>query len=184
MTRPSPWREKVWPTAGLLARWLLGGLFIYMGLTKALHPEVFLKLVRQYEIVHQPLLLNAIAAGLPWFEVFCGMLLVVGIAVRGAALLLVVMLVPFTAVVLHRALAIAGAEHLALCAVKFDCGCGNGEVFVCRKVMENCLLLLLACWLLLTGHARALCARFSLFTGQDRSAPAQGATPGAPSPKV
>ena len=34
----------------VLARWLLGVMFIYMGLNKALHPVDFLKLVRQYEI--------------------------------------------------------------------------------------------------------------------------------------
>lgn len=153
--------ERLWDAAGVLARWALGAVFIYMGLTKALHPELFLKLLRQYQMVANPFLLNSIAAGLPWFEVFCGLLLVCGVAVRGTALMLVLMLVPFTAVVLHRALAIAGAQHLALCAVKFDCGCGGGEVLICKKVLENCVLLVLACGLLV-GRARALCARFSL----------------------
>ncbi len=165
-----------------MAQARLGAVFIYMGLTKALHPELFLKLVRQYQMVHNPLLLNAIAAGLPWFEVFCGLLLATGVAVRGAALMLVLMLIPFTAVVLHRALAIAGAQHLALCAVKFDCGCGNGEVFICTKVLENCGLLVLACWLLL-GNAQALCARFSLFAAQDRNLSGTATAPGASPPK-
>ena len=52
---------------GALARWLVGGLFIYMGLNKALHPVDFLKLVHQYELVSTPFLLNAIGAALPWF---------------------------------------------------------------------------------------------------------------------
>ena len=37
--------------------------------------------------------MNALATMLPWFEVFCGVLLVLGIAVRGTALLLAGMLV-------------------------------------------------------------------------------------------
>ena len=79
-----------------------------MGLNKALpHPEYFLKLVRQYDMVTSPLLLNSIGAALPWFEVFCGLLLLFGVAVRGSALMLVAMLVPFTLIVLKRALAIA-----------------------------------------------------------------------------
>jgi len=78
-------RSRFAGVAGVLARWLLGGLFIYMGLNKALHPGVFLNLVRDYDLVRNPLLLNSIAAMLPWFEVFCGMLLVLGIAVRGSA---------------------------------------------------------------------------------------------------
>jgi hypothetical protein len=139
----------------------MGGLFIYMGITKALHPEVFLKLIEQYQMVREPLLLNSIAAALPWFEVFCGFLLLAGVAVRGSALMLLLMLLPFTLIVLKRGIAIAGAKGLALCAVKFDCGCGLGEVFVCNKVVENCLLILISCWLL-TGRGRAFALRFDL----------------------
>jgi uncharacterized membrane protein YphA (DoxX/SURF4 family) len=128
----------------LLARWGLGALFIYMGLHKALHPVDFLKLVRQYELVDMPLLLNLIAAGLPWFEIYCGLLLLLGVAVRGSAVLLVAMLVPFTLVVLRRALAIHAAGDIAFCAIKFDCGCGNGEVFICKKILENLALTTLA----------------------------------------
>jgi uncharacterized membrane protein YphA (DoxX/SURF4 family) len=148
--------------AAVLARWLLGGLFVYMGLNKALHPEEFLKLVRQYEIVGNPLLLNSLAAALPWFEVYCGLLLLTGVAVRGSALMLLIMLVPFTAIVLRRALAIHhGPPPIPFCAVKFDCGCGTGEVLICRKLAENCVLIFLSCWLL-AGRSRQFCARYSL----------------------
>ena len=133
----------------LLARWFLGALFIYMGLNKAQHPDDFLKLVRQYELVPAPLGLNLVAAGLPWFEVFCGLLLVAGVAVRGSALMLAVMLVPFTAIVLRRALDIHAAGAIPFCAIKFDCGCGTGEVFICRKLVENAALTGLSLWLAL-----------------------------------
>ncbi len=158
--RPNRWLE----LSALLARWIVGGLFISMGLSKALYPEGFLKLVRQYEILQAPLLLNLVAAGLPWFEVFCGLLLVAGVAVRGAALVSLAMLAPFTAMVLRRALQIAGAQHLPFCAVKFDCGCGSGEVYICNKLLENSALILLCC-LLLAGRGRWLSVRFQLFTG-------------------
>jgi putative oxidoreductase len=148
--------------AAVLARWSLGGLFIYMGLNKALHPEQFLKLVHQYDMVSTPFLLNSVGAALPWFEVFCGLLLVAGVAVRGSALMLALMLVPFTAIVLKRAVAIAATQGLSFWVVKFDCGCGNGEVIIWHKVIENTLLFLLACWLI-AGHGRPLSARFSLF---------------------
>jgi uncharacterized membrane protein YphA (DoxX/SURF4 family) len=147
-------------------RWALAVLFIYTGLTKALHPEEFLKLVRQYQLVSQPFLLNSIAAALPWFEVFCGLLLLFGVAVRGAALMLVLMLVPFTIVVFQRALAIAATQGLPFCAVKFDCGCGNGEVIICHKLVENGLLLLMATWLIIARPQR-FCAQFSLLAPAD-----------------
>jgi uncharacterized membrane protein YphA (DoxX/SURF4 family) len=155
------WNKNALSAFALIARWFLGGFFIYMGLSKVLHPEAFLKLVRQYEIVTSPFLLNSIAAALPWFEVFCGLLLVLGIAVRGSALMLVAMLVPFTYVVFNRALAISTTQAIAYCAVKFDCGCGSGEVIICHKLVENSLLILLAVGLLFSRSSR-LCARFSL----------------------
>jgi len=158
-------RSGVGDAGAVLARWLLGGLFVYMGLNKALHPAVFLKLVWMYDLVHTPWLLNSIAAALPWFEIICGLLLLAGVAVRGAAVMLIGMLVPFTLIVLRRALAIQSASAIAFCAVKFDCGCGTGEVFICRKLVENSILILLSCWLL-TGRGRGFCLRHSVFRGQ------------------
>jgi uncharacterized membrane protein YphA (DoxX/SURF4 family) len=145
----------------VLARWLVGGFMIYMGLVKALDPVGFLKLVREYDLVQTPLLLNSIAAIVPWFETFCGLLLLAGVAVRGAALLLLAMLVPFTIIVLKRALALHAASTIAFCAVKFDCGCGMGEVYICHKLVENGLLILLSLWLL-TGRGRRLAVRYGL----------------------
>ncbi len=157
--RASKWLT--WETAAVLARWLLGVFFIYMGLNKALHPDRFLKLVHQYDMVTNPFLLNSIAATLPWFEVFCGLLLVLGVAVRGSALMLVLMLVPFTLIVFRRALAIAATQGIPFHLIKFDCGCGAGEVIIWHKIVENCFFLLLACWLI-AGRGRRLCVRFTL----------------------
>src|SRR5438105_10241518 len=111
MNTNPPQKQQTMDILATLVRWLLGALFIYMGLSKALHivihgedvtegPVAFLKLVRQYDMVGNPLLLNLIGAMLPWFEVFCGLLLLAGVAVRGTALMLLAMLVPFTLLVL------------------------------------------------------------------------------------
>ena len=118
-------------------------------------------------MVQSSLALNSIALALPWFEVFCGLLLLAGIAVRGAALLLAAMLAVFTAVVLHRALGIQAARAIPFCAVKFDCGCGGGPEFICAKLPENIGMLLLALCLL-AGRGRAFCA---LYTWPPRPAP-------------
>ena len=155
--------------AGVASRWILAALFIYMGWTKAMHPEAFLKLIRQYDLTTNSFVLNSIAAALPWFEIYCGVLLIAGVAVRGSALLLLLMLVPFTAVVFRRALAVSDLQHIAFCAVRFDCGCGAGEVWICRKLAENVLLMLLAI-LPLMGYGRRVSARFSLICKQQTEA--------------
>jgi uncharacterized membrane protein YphA (DoxX/SURF4 family) len=160
---PSSWKRTAADIFAVLARWLLGAVFLYMGLNKALHPVEFLKMVRQYDLVQSSLLLNSIAAILPWFEVFCGLLLLAGVAVRGTAVMLIVMLVPFTGLVFRRALAIQSALAIPFCAVKFDCGCGTGEVFICRKLLENFLFIVFSGWLL-AGYGRKLCVRHTLMS--------------------
>jgi uncharacterized membrane protein YphA (DoxX/SURF4 family) len=161
--------------ATMLGRWFLGLLFIQMGLSKAMHPEDFLKLVRAYDMVSNPYLLNSIAASLPWFEVFCGVLLVLGVAVRGTAIVLLGMLIPFTSVIIRRALVIAATKGLPICAIKFDCGCGNGEVYICGKVLSNLGLILLSLWLVL-GFGRRLCLRYTLSSNDATSPSPEGVT--------
>jgi putative oxidoreductase len=158
MTEPT---RKILDFATVAARWVLGAIFICTGLEKAMDPVSFLKLVRQYELFQTPYLLNSVAAALPWFELFCGILLLAGVAVRGTALVLVAILIPFTGVVWHRALELQATKGIPFCAVKFDCGCGTGEVFICGKLLENAGLILLSVWLLF-GTGRALAVRYSL----------------------
>ena len=158
MKFPGPAFARVIPVA---VRWILGALFIYMGLTKAFHPVEFLKLIRQYNVLDHYLLLNLTAAVLPWLEFFCGLLLLLGIAIRGVAVILVGMLVPFTVLVLLRALEIQEATRLAFCSIKFDCGCGAGEVFICPKLAENILLIAFSVGLMFWRNDR-FCVRHTL----------------------
>ena len=155
------WNRIALNLSSVLVRWMLGAVFLYTGLSKALHPVDFLKLVRQYDLVQSSLVLNSIAAALPWFEIFCGLLLLAGVAVRGTALTLMLMLVPLTVLVFHRALLLQSALAISFCAVKFDCGCGNGTEFICRKLLENFLLILLSGWLLF-GRGCQFSLRFNL----------------------
>jgi uncharacterized membrane protein YphA (DoxX/SURF4 family) len=157
---PDRWRAA--EVLAVLVRCILGALFIYMGLNKALHPVEFLKLVRQYDVVPQPLLLNLIASTLPWFEVLCGIWLLLGLAVRGTAVVLVLMLIPFTILVFLRAWSMHRTGGLPFCAIKFDCGCGAGEVLICRKLAENIFLIALAAWLTCSRGLR-LSLRHSFF---------------------
>ena len=91
----------------------------------------------------------------------CGLLLLSGLAVRGAASLSLLMLIPFSIVVLLRALRLHDANGLPFCAIRFDCGCGGGEVVICHKLAENTLLILTAA-LLLIVPARRWCLRRDL----------------------
>jgi len=164
-------------TTGILRRWnhsgipilaariILGGYFIWLGLAKAAAPVEFLKLLRQYQMVPEglPLTLNLVAAILPGLEVLCGVLLIFGVAIRGAVVLVLGLLAVFTFAVSARALGIYQVEEIALCAIKFDCGCGTGEEFVCKKVPENLALMALGV-LILISRSRKFCLRGDLIS--------------------
>ena len=172
----------------LLARLILGGMFLWMGLAKtgatrmALeaagwvdHPSVkwmvshgvveladpidFMKLVREYQMIPErtPWLLNLVAAVLPWAEVLCGLLLIFGVAVRGTALMLLIMLIGFTVVVTLRAWHIMESTGQPFCTIKFDCGCGAGEEWICHKIPKNLVLCLLAVVAMFSRGRHCLC---------------------------
>ncbi len=82
------------PALQFLARLVLGGLFIYASLDKIAQPLQFAKVVESYKIL--PLSLVTLPALiLPWVELFAGISLVSGIAVRSAAMVLSALLVFF-----------------------------------------------------------------------------------------
>ncbi len=152
----------------VLARIALGVMFVYTGIEKAINPVDFLKMIHEYHMVPEqpPILLNSMAAVLPWLEVLCGLLLIAGVALRGTALLLLAMLVGFTGAVALRALHIYNAQDIAFCAIKFDCGCGTGEEWICEKIPKNLGLGLLSLIILLSA-SRRLCLRGDLFKRTD-----------------
>jgi uncharacterized membrane protein YphA (DoxX/SURF4 family) len=132
----------------VVARLFLGGMFIYTGIVKAMDPDSFMKMVKQYDMVplHPQYFINLIAAVLPWLEIWCGLLLIVGVATRGSALLILTMLVGFTIAVTVRALHIHQTVGTPFCAIYFNCGCGTGVEWICGKIPKNvgmCLLSLI-----------------------------------------
>jgi putative oxidoreductase len=165
---PSGWRrldESGVPL--LIARLVLGGAFIYLGVLKLSDPVAFLKALREYDMFPpgQPWLMNLTAAALPGAEVLCGVLLLLGVAVRGSALLLLALLLVFTVAIAAHAGELADAQSLALCAVEFDCGCGSGVQNACSKLTENAGLIVLAV-VALASRSRRWCLRGALLRGE------------------
>jgi len=113
---PVPARDwKVWTERVL--RWALAILFLVAGAPKILHADQFAEAVNNYHLLSMTGV-NWMVIVLPWLEVVCALALLGGIAVRGAAFLLVVLLVVFI-------IAIASGIHRGL---DISCGCfGMGE---------------------------------------------------------
>ncbi len=137
-----------------VVRWIIGGCFVYLGWVKTRDPVAFLKVIREFNLLQAPLLMNVVAAWLPWFECWCGLLLVLGVGVRAAAMTLAGLLAAFSIMVWLRALQLMASFDGSFCSLSFDCGCGSGEVFVCQKLLQNGCLFIGALLLVWQGAGR------------------------------
>lgn len=101
----------------LALRVLIGGIFVYAGITKVINPQAFADSIATFQML-PPQLINIVALGLPPFEILIGLMLVTGWNVRAASLAVIGLSVVF-GVALGQAL----VRGLAV-----DCGCfGSGE---------------------------------------------------------
>ncbi len=157
MTSPSVWKRM--DSSGLpllLARLILGAMFLWMGFAKIGDPVDFLKQVRMYKMLPEsaPIFLNGTAIVLPWLEVLSGVALILGVFLRGAAAILVAMLAVFTTAIFLRALAVHNAQGTPFFKIAFDCGCGAGVVIIWQKLLANVTLLATALIPLLSRSRR------------------------------
>jgi len=96
----------------LVARWLLGVLFVYASYHKIVAPAEFAKILYGYGLFPGEII-NLIAIILPFVELVTGCALITGVYARSAALIIMGMLVLFISFI---------AINLAR-GHEFDCGC-------------------------------------------------------------
>jgi uncharacterized membrane protein YphA (DoxX/SURF4 family) len=96
----------------LLARFIVGGVFIFAAVPKIADPHAFAVAISNYHLVPETFSRGA-GAALPVLELLMGLALVTGFHARGAAVLSAGMLIVF-AVALTRAM---------LLDINVDCGC-------------------------------------------------------------
>ena len=98
---------------------VLAAVLLISGVIKALDARETIVAVRAYQLVPESLV-GAVAAVLPYLEIALGLLLLIGLATRLAAVLAAMVMVVFVAAVTS-----AAARGLSI-----DCGCfgGGGEV--------------------------------------------------------
>ncbi len=148
MTDPPSLLERVDNThlPMLLARGVLGIAFIYYGIHKISDPIDFLKQIREYHLfpLSPPEFINMTAVVMPWIEVLCGVLLLVGLWLRGAAFMVLAMLTVFTTAIFIRTMRVYGEGGQSFCKIAFDCGCGAGLIVICKKLAMNLSMIGLA----------------------------------------
>jgi len=103
------------PYVALVFRLSLAAFFLYAGIAKAWNPQEFGLEIARYRMVPHDLI-NLMAITLPWIEIVAGVLLVIGLWARTAALMCFGMNLVFIA-------AIVTALHRGL---DISCGCFGG----------------------------------------------------------
>jgi putative oxidoreductase len=143
----------------LVARLLLGGIFLTASADKIVHPEAFARAVANYRILPE-VAVNPFAVVLPWVEGVCGLLLLSGQWIRSASLVVSALLAVFVA-----AVALSLARGLDI-----DCGCFGtvaGRTVGLKLIIEDSLWLLMS--LLLVWRAGDETGWRSLMGGGMRS---------------
>ena len=100
------------PLFQLVARLVLGGVFLIAAIDKIAVPDVFAKSINNYHIV-PTYFVNFSALLLPWLELLCSIFLITGIRVKASAVLTSGMLLVFV-------VAILSAMYRGL---DINCGC-------------------------------------------------------------
>ena len=147
-TEPAPGSRA---RAGLrrLTALALGLAMIYFGSKKLGDPAGFLKAIHEYDSLANLhfAFLNILATWIPILEITGGILLFPGILRRGAALVLLLILLGFTTAVLFQTLYLQETLGKSFCDIAFDCGCGTGVVHACTKLLQNTLMILACAWI-------------------------------------
>jgi putative oxidoreductase len=142
------------PYVTFAARIIVGGLFLYACLHKIGDPVGFAAGIRNYVILPAAWS-NLVAITLPWIELGTGLLLVLGIRTKPAALLTTGMLAVFLAALIY-------AYSIGL---DIDCGCfsssaeskGRVEIY---HIARDTLLFLASLFILLMDNGELSISRF------------------------
>ena len=131
------------PWLTLISRLILGGVLLAAGLLKVTHPAKSAMAVRAYEVLPVTFA-NFLGYALPWIEVGIALLLILGVAVKSAALSGGFLMFLFIV-----AIAQAWARGLTI-----DCGCfggggqvAKGETKYLEEILRDTGLVLLALYL-------------------------------------
>ena len=96
----------------LVARWVLGGTFVYASYNKLMAPADFAKIIYGYDLFPAAMI-NLIAIHVPFLELVAGTALIIGCYPRSAALIVNAMLLVF----------ISALSINLIRGHEFDCGC-------------------------------------------------------------
>lgn len=137
----------------LPARLLLGGMFAYAAYNKIPDVQLFAEAIKGFRVVDadtHPELIIMGAFVIPWFELIAGVMLIVGLRARAAALGIALLMGVF----------IYALMSVIMRGIHADCSCFGDESLICEagvgwcQVIRNAVLMVPCIYLLLRGPGR------------------------------
>lgn len=142
-------------TFWIVIRWLLAGVFIYAGWVKLVEVQSFADSIARFRIVPEGVI-HLMALGLPPFEMFCGIALIVGPWKRQAAFSVALLCLIFLGALL--AAAARGIE------VECTCFGSSSPEPLWRSIARDIALSIAAAGSYLSALVRRRCAQDELTT--------------------
>ncbi len=99
-------------TTVTVLRFIVGILFILAAYPKIINPIHFSAVIAEYQLLPESVV-PVVAIILPWLELFCGAMLLLNVYAQSNALIMIVVLIIFT----------AGVTNNILRGIIHDCGC-------------------------------------------------------------
>lgn len=122
----------------VIARILMGAVFLYASYDKILNPQAFAEAVYNYQILPD-FAVNAVALALPWIELVAGLCLITGVWLPGATLISALLMFVFTAALVFNQ--IRGLDVYCGC---FTTQAANGPAGMWTVIRDLCFLALSA----------------------------------------
>ena len=117
-------------------RLLLGVVFIYASIDKIGKPEGFAQAIYNYRMMPH-VAINLMAIVMPWLELVCGILVIIGLFLRGSALLIGFMLLVF----------VVAISFALVRGLDISCGCfrvEGGHALAADLLVRDVLMLIAA----------------------------------------
>ncbi|MFG0313280.1 MAG: DoxX family protein [Phycisphaerales bacterium] len=134
-------------------RIFLGGVFVFAAYNKIPAIQSFAEAIKGFQLLDadtHPELIVVGAFVIPWFELLAGLMLIIGLRARSAAM----------GIGLLLALFIYALLHVIFTDVSADCSCFGDENFICGstvgwcQVIRNIVFLIPAGYLMIRGPGR------------------------------
>ncbi|MBN2384220.1 DoxX family membrane protein [bacterium] len=114
------------PASIFVFRLIIGATFMYASYYKILDPHDFARSIYNYRIVPASLI-NIMAVILPWIEMVCGIMLIMGLFMRENAFILTVMLLVFSVAIVS----------VMVRGIDTECGCFKKNGVETQQVISS-----------------------------------------------